>query len=49
MKINKAFKFIIYPNSQQKQFLAQSFGCVSLYTTAFYVNVLTTMLKIVRG
>jgi len=27
MKINKAFKFRIYPNSQQKQFLAQSFGC----------------------
>ena len=27
MKINKAFKFRIYPNNQQKQFLAQSFGC----------------------
>jgi len=27
MKINKAFKFRIYPNSQQKQFFAQSFGC----------------------
>jgi putative transposase len=27
MKINKAFKFRIYPNSQQKQYLAQSFGC----------------------
>jgi putative transposase len=27
MKINKAFKCRIYPNSQQKQFLAQSFGC----------------------
>jgi len=27
MKINKAFRFRIYPNSQQKQFLAQSFGC----------------------
>jgi putative transposase len=27
MKINKAFKFRIYPNDQQKQFLAQSFGC----------------------
>ena len=27
MKINKAFKFRIYSNSQQKQFLAQSFGC----------------------
>ncbi|MDD1469678.1 transposase, partial [Dolichospermum sp. ST_sed5] len=27
MKINKAFKFRLYPNSQQKQFLAQSFGC----------------------
>jgi putative transposase len=28
MKINKAFKFRIYSNSQQKQFLAQSLGCV---------------------
>jgi putative transposase len=27
MKINKAFKFRLYSNSQQKQFLAQSFGC----------------------
>ena len=27
MKINKAFKFRIYPNNQQIQFLAQSFGC----------------------
>ena len=27
MKINKACKFRLYPNSQQKQFLAQSFGC----------------------
>ena len=26
MKINKAFKFKIYPNSQQKQFLVQSFA-----------------------
>ena len=27
MKINKSFKFRIYSNSQQKQFLSQSFGC----------------------
>ena len=27
MKTNKAFKFRIYPNQQQEQFLAQSFGC----------------------
>jgi putative transposase len=27
MKINKAFKFRIYPDDTQKQFLAQSFGC----------------------
>jgi len=27
MKINKAFKFRLYPNDQQIQFLAQSFGC----------------------
>ena len=27
MNINKAFKFRIYPNKEQKQFLAQSFGC----------------------
>ena len=27
MKINKAFKFRIYPNKEQIQFLAQSFGC----------------------
>jgi putative transposase len=28
MTINKAFKFRIYPDSQQRQFFAQSFGCV---------------------
>ncbi len=27
MKINKAFKFRIYPDDTQKQFFAQSFGC----------------------
>lgn len=27
MRINKAYKFRIYPDDQQKQFLAQSFGC----------------------
>ena len=27
MKINKAYKFRIYPNGDQRQFLAQSFGC----------------------
>jgi putative transposase len=27
MKINKAFKFRVYPNTQQVQYLAQSFGC----------------------
>ena len=35
MKINKAFKFRIYPNSQQKQFLAQSFGCARFVYNRF--------------
>ena len=35
MKINKAFKFRIYPNSQQKQFLAQSFGCARFIYNRF--------------
>ena len=35
MKINKAFKFRIYPNSQQKQFLAQSFGCARFVFNRF--------------
>ena len=28
MKINKAYKFRLYPNKDQKEFLAKSFGCV---------------------
>jgi len=28
MKIHKAYKFRIYPNNEQIQFLVQSFGCV---------------------
>jgi len=35
MKINKAFKFRIYSNSQQKQFLAQSFGCARFVYNRF--------------
>ncbi|MDQ1326967.1 MAG: putative transposase, partial [Candidatus Poribacteria bacterium] len=35
MKINKAFKFRIYPNSQQKRFLAQSFGCARFVYNRF--------------
>ena len=35
MKINKAFKFRIYPNDQQKQFLAQSFGCARVVYNRF--------------
>jgi putative transposase len=35
MKINKAFKFRIYSNSQQKQFLAQSFGCARFIYNRF--------------
>jgi putative transposase len=35
MKINKAFKFRIYPNSQQIQFLAQSFGCARVVFNYF--------------
>jgi len=35
MKINKAFKFRIYPDNQQKQFLAQSFGCARVVYNRF--------------
>lgn len=35
MKLNKAFKFRIYPNSQQIQFLAQSFGCARFVYNRF--------------
>jgi putative transposase len=35
MKINKAFKFRISPNNQQKQFLAQSFGCARFVYNRF--------------
>ena len=35
MKINKAFKFRIYPDDTQKQFLAQSFGCARFVYNRF--------------
>jgi putative transposase len=35
MKINKAFKFRIYPDNQQKQYLAQSFGCARVVYNRF--------------
>jgi len=35
MKINKAYKFRIYPNSQQEQYLAQSFGCARVVYNHF--------------
>jgi len=35
MKINKAFKFRIYPDNTQKQFLAQSFGCARFVYNRF--------------
>jgi len=35
MKTNKAFKFRIYPNNQQKQYLAQSFGCARFVYNRF--------------
>jgi len=35
MNINKAFKFRIYPNNTQKQFLAQSFGCARFIYNRF--------------
>jgi len=35
MKINKAFKFRIYPDNTQKQFLAQSFGCARFIYNRF--------------
>ena len=35
MKINKAFKFRIYPDDTQTQFLAQSFGCARFVYNRF--------------
>jgi len=35
MKINKAFKFRLYPNDQQIRFLAQSFGCARFIYNRF--------------
>ena len=35
MTINKAFKFRIYPDNTQKQFLAQSFGCARFVYNRF--------------
>jgi len=38
MKINKAFKFRLYPNDQQIQFLAQSFGCARFVYNHFLLQ-----------
>ena len=35
MKINKAFKFRIYPDNTQKQYFAQSFGCARFVYNRF--------------
>ena len=39
MKINKAFKFRIYPNQEQQKLIKKTFGCVRFVYKIFSATV----------
>lgn len=48
-KINRTYKFRLYPNKAQTDLLARHFGCARLYTITFSINAKNNIGSLVRA